>query len=415
MDLNKTISQANEHLAKKELDKAENLLRKATDELDEWIVFFNLATVLSTAGKQDEALQFFKEAEKRGCDEKAMLYHNRGLCYKRKGNLKKAACQYRKSIAEEHVNPNAHNNLATCLIELGEWEEGYSEWEWRLLAHQKSVRIRNLFPVPDWSGDLSSGSRVLVYNEQGNGDAIQNARFLSILKKRGLTTTVMVRPELVRLLSNCVGADRVVENGAKTKYDCVASINSLGLFYGVTTENVPKAPYLFPKKRYPLPSSFWEEREDKLKVGFCYAGSSSHPNDFNRSVPRSMFRRFDMEGVELFCLQKSISREQADRLHDDWDGFTDMAPYMTDFNDTAHIIQKMDIVVSVDTAVAHLAGALEKHTWLMLPTPSDPRWMRGGTTPWYRWVYLFRQDKDGWEKPFEKAENNLRTTLLSLA
>jgi tetratricopeptide (TPR) repeat protein len=420
------IASTNDHFAKGDYSAAESILEKAIEDgTDEWVIKFNLGSVKSCLGKQDQALELFQEILKQ-CPKNhlGLLRHNMGLCYKRKGNFKRAIQQYRKAIKHDPANPCAHNNLATCLFTLGEWKEAFYEWEWRLLAHERSRKIRNVFKTPDWSGDFSTGKNVLVYNERGRGDMIQNIRFAPFMKEMGLSVTVITRPEMVRLLSKCKGVDRVLPIGKKAKFDCVTSVNSLPLFYGADIDNIPTEPYIFPTKVRSVPASFWKKFDGKFKIGFCYAGAESHPQDCLRSVHRFMFQHFERDNVALFSLQKGLGekREYLNKpLFDDPEPrifFEDMEPYINDVNDTANIIDKMDLVISVDTVIAHLAGAMGKPVWNMISESPDSRWMLNQSdTPWYSTMKLFRQkssivhDKNAWAHPFKQASKELDKLL----
>ena len=200
-------------------------------------------------------------------------------------------------------------------------------------------------------------------------------------------------------------ADKVLPIGVTSKYDYVVSVNSLPHIFKTTIDNVPAdIPYIFPvktKNQKPILGS-------KIKIGICWAGSPTHPNDDIRSCNNSYFEVLSKhQNVQLYSLQKIHPEQKALVVDDSF--YIDLSENMENFNDLANFILKMDLIITVDTSVAHLAGALNKEVWNLLCHPNDFRWLlHGNATPWYPSMKLFRQTKKGdWKRVFKQVDKEL--------
>lgn len=413
---NAALTKANSCLRQLQYSDGINVLEEALLSIDDtsiqWVLHFNIGSMYSTWGKHEEAFKHFILAEA-NCDSMPLLCHNIGLNYKRWGKYKEAVEWYRKGIKLEPDNASLHNNLATCLIAQGEWEEGFQEQEWRLLAHPHARNVRSLFNKPDWDGKAGKGT-ILLYNEQGRGDLIQNSRYIPLIKNMGFKTTLIVKQDMFELMRKC--ADKVLVAGEKLnpKYDLVCSVNSLPHLFKTTTTNVPAPSLLLTKKKSKVPNAFWKKFGDKTRIAICWAGSRGNARDLYRSVCNAQFSVLNQEGVQLFSVQKK-DPAQSPLIAPNYKDYVDMEEHITDLHDVADILLEMDLVVTVDTAIAHLAGSLDIPTWVLIPVQPDARWLLDGSrTPWYPSMRLFRQTTvDDWNTPFADVGTALTRKLFS--
>jgi hypothetical protein len=250
------------------------------------------------------------------------------------------------------------------------------------------------------------GRTIVVLAEQGIGDVIQFARYASILKARGATVVLKAHGGMERFARDFDGVDRVLDAGASAgSCDYYVHLMSLPHVLGTTLDDIPaQVPYL---RVDPPKQAAWRQRipaeDGPLRVGLIWAGNAMHRRDRHRSMPLAALRPlFDVPGVRFHSLQKdSRAGDAAARPA----ALVDLAPHLHDFRDTAAAIDRLDLVICVDTAVAHLAGALRKPVWLLLAATSDFRWMQGrDDTPWYPTMRLFRQAVPGdWTHVIERV------------
>lgn len=288
----------------------------------------------------------------------------------------------------------AHFTLALALLATGEYREGWREYEWRL-------KDEAVFPVsclgrPRWDGSPLGGRILLVRAEQGFGDAIQFYRYARLLADSGARVVLECRPELFPLLSSQPGPLQLVVPGEPPPpFDTFAYAMSLPFLLGATLADLPAAvPYLVADPRL---TSVWRGRlkgGGGLKVGIVWAGSSGYRLDRDRSLPLTLLAPlFRIPGIEFYALQMG---EAAKEIPPEGVALRDLTPQLQSFADTAAIIANLDLVISVDTAVAHLAGALGRRVLMMLPYSSDWRWLSGrGDSPWYPTLRLYRQKEPG--------------------
>ncbi len=313
------------------------------------------------------------------------------------GHAQEAIAACRQAIA---LNPDlaiAHSNLSLVLLTFGHFEEGWREHEWRLKCGPK-FRPR-LFHQGQWNGEDIAGKTILLYAEQGFGDAIQFARYAPLMADLGAKVVLECHPELVQLFTSLRGIERLVAAGEPLPdFDFHCPVLSLPLAFERRLKIIPaQVPYISPG---PQLIDQWKRRigpkTDAFKAGIVWAGRPTHTNDRHRSMKLRQFAPLaGIEHLEFYSLQKGpATTEMASappgfRLYN----FTsDLA----DFVDTAAMIANLDMIIAVDTAVAHLAGALGKNVWVMLPYAADWRWLRGrNDSPWYPTMRLFRQKSWG--------------------
>jgi hypothetical protein len=296
----------------------------------------------------------------------------------------------------------------------GKYEQGFAEYEWRWKLRRSPPRG---FKQPLWDGKPFPNKTLLLHQEQGFGDSIQYARYVPIVKKLGGTVIVECPVELARLFATIEGIDKVLIRGAPMpKFDVYAPLLTLPKIMGTTLKTVPAAvPYLKPPELRTVHLPVVDRR--LFKVGIAWAGRPTHRNDRNRSCPFSHFvELMGLPGAAFFSLQKGAAAE--DLRKDACDALVmDVGQQIEDFADTAAVVQQLDLVISVDTAVAHLAGALGRPAWVALPLSGDWRWMRQGeTTPWYPTMRLFRQKTRGnWDDVLAAVRRQLRDAIVAHA
>ncbi len=273
--------------------------------------------------------------------------------------------------------------------------------------------VRAACSQPPWLGQDLRGKTVLLRAEQGFGDTIQFVRFAPKLQALGAKVVLRGQPELESLAQEGFqGIDRILKRNEPTPdFDFYVHPLSLAHAFNIDLESLPAAniPYVSPD---PMKVQHWARRlagTEGLKIGVVWAGRPEHPRDRQRSVPlRFLAEVCRVEGVQVFSLQKGPAAGEIRALPRDLN-IVDLGAELEDFSDTAALIAQLDLVICVDTAVAHLAGALAKPVWLLLPTPADWRWLEGrDDSPWYPSMRLFRQtQRNEWRGVIDRVKNAL--------
>ena len=304
------------------------------------------------------------------------------------GRLPEAIAANEAAIALRPDFTTAHWNQGVAHLLGGDMEAGWQQYEWRKRRFPASFANP---PGPQWDGGALDGRTILVLAEQGFGDAIQFARYLPMLAYRGAQVVLQCASPLVKLLGAMPGVT-AVPRGQLPPYDCWVDQMSLPLLFGTTLSTVPSpGGYLRPD---PVRAERWERRlPNGLRVGLVWAGNPRHSNDRRRSIPAAALAPIVTAGRStLVSLQEGPRARDVAKLF----GVTDHSGRLTDWAETAAAVSAMDLVITVDTAMAHLAGALGIPVWLMLPYAPDWRWMLGrNDTPWYAGMRLFRQEQPG--------------------
>jgi tetratricopeptide repeat protein/glycosyl transferase family 9 (putative heptosyltransferase) len=368
----------------------------------------NLAFALRINGSVDDAIAEFNRAIQIRPDF-AEAHNNLGIAWKDKLKLREATACYSRAIQIKPDFADAHWNLALVLLMGGDFAHGLAEYEWRRKI--KSMWTAPAFSQPQWSGEDLGGRTILLFPEQGLGDAIQFARYVPLVARRGGRVILTCQPELARLFQRLPGGAKIVVNGQPIPpFDVQCSLVGLPRVFATDLNSIPAAtPYLTAD---PALVEKWSQRlgptDGRLRAGLAWGGNPAHQNDRNRSIqPQQLFPLTELSHVALYSLQKGKAANQspppAMKL-------IDFTSELSDFADTAALIANLDLVVTVDTAVAHLAGALAKPTWVLLPFVPDWRWLLDRQdSPWYPTMRLFRQPTlDDWNAPIAEMADSLR-------
>jgi tetratricopeptide (TPR) repeat protein len=391
----------------------------------------NLGNALKDQNKLEEALREFAEAA-RLRPEVALVHHNLGVVMAGLGDLDGAIEKYRlalriqpdhvtarghlgqallkkgkyeEGVAEleeaVHLRPedgDAHWNLGWNMLLVGNYERGWKEFEWRWKS-SIYAGIARRFPELQWDGGDIKGKRIFIYWEGGLGDAIHFARYVPLLAERGARVILEVQPELVSLLKQLPGLEQILAAGeTPPAFDVACPMMSLPLCFGTRVETIPaEIPYLFPD---PARAKAWEAKvpkvEGKLRVGLVWAGNPKNKNDLTRTIGLAKFAPLAAaKNVRFYSLQVGASAAQANSPPAGMQ-VVNYSAELKDFADTAGLIANLDLVISVDTSVAHVAGAMGKPVWDLIPFTPDWRWMlEREDNAWYPTMRLFRQKRGG--------------------
>jgi tetratricopeptide (TPR) repeat protein len=369
----------------------------------------NLGLCLQEKRQFDEALVHFRKAADLDPGF-AEAYYNLALYHQDRNLIEKALGYYAKAIELKPDFVDAHWNMACALLLSGNFGRGWREYEWRWkLKEHRGVKISG----PQWDGSDISGRTVLLHAEQGFGDAIQFVRYAPLVAERGASVILQCPEELVSLFRRVRGIEKVVADGMRLpRFDLHCPLLSLPLVFGTTLENIPaEIPYITADSQL---SRRWRDRlqQDaaRLKIGLVWAGRMKAERERRRSCSLELFSSLShINGITFYSLQKGERAGQANtpptRVK-----FVDFTEEIHDFADTAALIDNLDLVISVDTAVAHLAGALGKPVWTLIPYMPDWRWLLArGDSPWYPTMRLFRQPAPGdWEAVINCVDTELR-------
>ncbi len=395
----------------RKLAEAETTLRHAltfSDYRVETLHHFGL--LCSALRRHDEAIEFFLEAI-RGRPRFFEAWNHLGNSLAAQNKLDEALFAYGQSLGIEPKNASAKFNWAlTCLRHGRLNREVWLKYEYRWVALQQNPQ-RN-FQQPIWRGDSPvAGQSILLHADQGLGDTIQFVRYAAALAARGATVHIEVQKELKALLQGVAGVTRVIAQGEPLPhFDQHCPLLSTPFAEDTRLETIPaEVPYLAaPPERIEKWRPHFPPRPI-LRVGVVWRGNPKHHNDANRSVAFDTFRSiFDTEHCEFICLQVGLNPAEsavvAAHPH-----CVDHTGQIGDFCDTAAIVAQLDLVIAVDTSVAHLVGALGKPVWLLLPFSPDWRWLLDrDDSPWYPTMRLFRQPAIGdWDSVIEKIRNEL--------
>jgi tetratricopeptide (TPR) repeat protein len=367
---------------------------------------FNLGSALYNLGRLDEAAASLEQALLRR-PRYAEAHNNLGNVLRDQGRVSQAVAHYRQAVDSEPDFADAHNNLALAWLLSGNWELGWPEHEWRWKTEGFSPPH---FHQPPWDGTSLGGRTILLHAEQGFGDTLQFVRFAQMTKQRGGTVLLNCQPALVPLLTSCPGIDRLIAQGDPLPdFDVHAPLMSLPGILATPMAAVSfRIPYLFAD---PGLIDRWQpefQQPNTVKIGIAWQGNPDYRRDRQRSIPLAQFAPLArVAGTRLFSLQRGLGAEQLSALAEHVpvtvvSGNLDEASGA--FMDTAAIMRNLDLIVTSDSAIAHLAGGLGIPVWLALPFAPDWRWLlQREDSPWYPTMRLFRQPEPGnWPAVFER-------------
>lgn len=373
----------------------------------------NLGNALRSLDRLEEAEQVLRQAV-RAQKQYPEAFNNLGITLVQQGKVQEGLTCYDEAIRQRPEYPEARMNRSLAWLGLGDYEQGWPEYEWRWkLRH--GPRLQATAPI--WDGKPLDGRTLLVYAEQGMGDTLHFIRYAGLVPRgSGGTVVVECQGPLCELVATCAGVDRVIPRGQTLPpADAAAALMSLPRLLG-TGATIPNGvPYL---KTSPEAVERWQcelARIDGFKVGIAWQGSLQHKGDRIRSVPLSRFAPLAaLPGVQLLSLQKGAGVEQLTNGPAASLGVMGLGARLADsFSDTAAAVLGLDLVVCVDTALAHAAGAVGAEIWVLVPFAADWRWLRERPdTPWYPTMRLFRQPRPGdWDTVFARVAAELAVRL----
>jgi hypothetical protein len=345
-------------------------------------------------GRYDEALAAGARASK--TDPRDPIAHsNLSVLHYERGEPEKAAFHAERALALNPNQPSAHLGLAEALLIQGDFAKGWEEYEWRY----KLPGVPNPMPlekIPPWDGKPMKKGALLLVADQGYGDGVQFSRYIPWARERCDKVVVACSKELQPLIRHIPGVDVIFDAWAACpKVDAWETMSGLPRHHGTRLGNIPAAiPYM---SAQPQARERWAARLDQLsppgrpRIGLVWAGRPTHMNDRNRTITLSRLAEItDIDGLNFISLQKGPATEQVGGYFGRAP-LINLGPELDNFGDSAAVIESLDLVVCVDTSIGHVAGAIGKPVWVMLPYAPDWRWLRErADTPWYPHMRLFR-------------------------
>jgi Flp pilus assembly protein TadD len=376
----------------------------------------HLSAICRMGNLPEEALRAGEESIRLDPNSVENLVNLSLICTDAEDRSRAIACLLR-AIGLKHDHADAHLALAQNLLAQGDFAAGLIEYEWRNLTEAGKNTVPAMTSAP-WNGMPIAGGKLLLIGDQGYGDTLQFARFIPEAVRRMDEVIIGCSAEMEPLLGNFPGVKQYCYRWADVPGHAVhARLSSLPYLFGVRLDTIPAAiPYLHAP---PARVEAWGQRfaaslpTGVRRVGLAWGGRPTHPNDKRRSIPLARLAGLAEAGpVAFVSLQKPVS--EADRA--DFQRFpamADISAELTDFGETAAVIANLDLVITVDTAMGHLAGAMGKPVWILLPQAADWRWLIGrDTSPWYPSARLFRQTRPGdWDAPLSRARAALARVL----
>jgi tetratricopeptide (TPR) repeat protein len=425
LQLNPNLSDAHNNLGlslqeKGQLDEALAYYQKALQITPhDSKAYYNMGNTFIEKGHIDEAIACYQKALQLN-PSYADAYTNLGNALQEKGKLDEAIACYQNALQVDPNFANAHWNMSLALLLSVNFKQGWKEYEWRWKTkdfkkhcgfHQPSN-----FLQPIWDGFDIAGLTILIYAEQGFGDIIQFIRYAPFVAQQGAKVIFECPKELKSLVQNVQGISQVIEYGEQIpQFDTHSPLLSLPLLFGTTLETIPaRIPYISADSKF---VEKWRDEiqygNSKLKVGLVWSGNPKNIKFKYKSFPLETFTPvLKLKDITFYSLQKGEAAEQTKNLSEGLN-IIDFTNEINNFSDTAALIETLDLIISVDTAVAHLAGAIGKTVWTLIPYKPDWRWMLNREdSPWYPTMRLFRQSSRGnWESVIAKVKKELLKLL----
>ena len=358
---------------------------------------YNRGTALLDLGRDSEAFDTLDRTV-RDAPQHARAWNNRGRALQALNRHQEAVASFEKAIAVDKDYADAHSNMALSLLTLGALPRGFSEYEWRW-KRGGMADTRRGYRGRLWLGEFPLGQRtILLPAEQGLGDTIQFVRYAPLLARAGATVVLEVQPELKTLLATIDGVASCHARGeALPAFDLYCPLGSLPLALKTEPSTIPAdIPYL---RADEARITKWRPTVEALpgkRVALAWAGHARHPNDRNRSIDLKLLEPlFAIDGISFVSIQRDLRGDDSALLARHRN-ITHVGDKLTDMADTAAIAALVDLTIAVDTSVVHLAGAMGRDVWVLLPFSPDWRWtLAGEHTPWYPQARLFRQPTAG--------------------
>ena len=381
--------------------------------------FFQAGNLFRSLEQWPQALNAFCEACRLD-PEQSELHTSLGIIYNQMQKPESAIASF-NTACEKSRDPGIRYNRAMAMLLSGRYREGWKEHEYRLQVPHKKVNYEWHPALRPWQGQPFSGQTLVIYNEQGLGDDIQFCRYLPSVKALGGNVVFVTSRSLIPVMSTLYGVDQVVERNQVThealgKFQWVVPLMSLPYIFRTTLDSIPnQMPYLS------VPSSYREKWQILMKpymtqpavkkIGLVYASRPGHL--LHRTSPLAIWSSlFSLPGLQWFSVQKGDETGALQKLAANQFNIVDLTDNIDDFGDTAALLEQLDLLISVDTSVPHLAGALGKPVWLLLPFISEWRWLlHRSDSPWYPSFRLFRQPAPGQWQP---VMDQVRQALFSM-
>ena len=363
-----------------------------------------LGNVLRAKGSLQDAAECFRRALQLRPDH-AAFHNSLAVTLREQGLVEEAVAEYRAALALQPDQADVRWNLALLQLLEGNYAEGWRNYE----ARWQRPNAPRCFPGPLWRGEPLQPARILLHSEQGLGDTIQFLRYVPLVEAAGGEVILDLPPSLHSLAGHLVGdGNRRLSAGSPQDYDWQCPLMSLPLALGSTLETIPATvPYLRVPPEAGERAAGYPWPKDRLRIGLVWSGNPKNPGDRFRSIPLAEFQPlFDLPGVSFFSLQVGPGSQQiAAWSHK----VTDLSEQVRELDGLAACMQQMDLVLTVDTLAAHLAGALGVPVLVLLAQISDWRWMRNREdSPWYPGLRLFRQTMGGaWREVFERVRSEI--------
>jgi hypothetical protein len=398
-------------------DEAIGLLERATArqaDVANW--HLNLSVLYRSKNLPDKALSASLQAVSHSPNT-APHRVELALAYVLRGERERAAETFQEAIAREPENAAGHMGLAEMLLANGELQPGWLEYEWRNKLDQARGCLPRMIAAP-WNGMRMPNKTLLLVADQGFGDMIHFSRYIPMARERVGQLVLGWGPEVTALLGTNPAISQCFSNwGEVPPHDAYVLLSSLPLIFNTTLDSIPLSiPYITPRREH---VAVWSNRlanalpSAGLRVGIAWSGRPTHPNNGHRSIRlETMAPILATQGVHFITLQKPFPQE--DRAFAESVGnILDVSEELTSFGETSALIATLDLVIAVDTAVVHLAGAQGCETWVLLPSPSDWRWLLDREdSVWYPSLRLFRQTTPtDWSPVMQRAAAELRARV----
>jgi tetratricopeptide (TPR) repeat protein len=371
------------------------------------------ANLLGSLRRHDEALRDISTALSLQPDN-AAFHYNHGNILVQIGRYHEAIAAFGKALVLEPKFADAHFNEGLCQLLLGDMERGWTNYEYRLQMPEYLDLKRN-FAGPLWLRENSiEGKTIFIHPEQGFGDTLMACRYVPLLAARGARVVLEVKPELLRLMEGLDGVSELIERGETVPYyDVHCPIMSLPCAFKTQLETIPGAvPYLkIPQGNI----DHWRSKlgDDRFKVGIAWAGNATFKNDRDRSITlKNILPVCGIPGATFFSIQKDLRVGDTEILTAN-PHITHLGTELNNFLDTAAVMQSLDLIISSDTSIVHLAGALGQSVWILLSSNPDWRWLLDrADSPWYPTARLYRQNKSGdWDSIVAQVRAELKKAL----